>query len=150
MSSFTAEDAWILGNLLRARLLPHAAHGQSALISISLANSGQTVFQCVTGPGITPDHETWVQRKRNAVMRWTRSTYRLNLQFGGDEARFKRIFQLSEEQANSYAIHGGAVPIRVPGVEGIVAIVIVSGLAQEEDHGVIADVIKSNWEEIEI
>jgi uncharacterized protein (UPF0303 family) len=108
------------------------------------------VFQCVTGPGITPDHETWVQRKRNAVQRWTRSTYRLNLQFGGDEARFKSIFQLSEEQANSYAIHGGAVPIRVPGVEGIVAIVIVSGLAQEEDHGVIADVIKSNWEEVEI
>lgn len=108
------------------------------------------MFQCVTGPGITPDHETWVQRKRNAVLRWTRSTYRLNLQFGGDEAKFKNIFQLSDEQANSYAIHGGAVPIRVPGVDGIVAIVIVSGLAQEEDHGVIADVIKSNWEEVEI
>ena len=148
-ASFAVEDAWFLGNLLRTRLLPLAAEGQPALINISLANNGQTVFQCVTGTGITPDHETWVARKRNAVLRWTRSTYYLNRQFQGDEAGFKRVYQLSEEQANRYAIHGGAIPIRVQGVEGIVAVVIVSGLTQEQDHGVVADVIKSNWDPVE-
>ncbi|KAK0648337.1 hypothetical protein B0T16DRAFT_455821 [Cercophora newfieldiana] len=146
LNSFTTDDAWDLGHLLHARLKPFAARGRPALISISLANSGQVVFQCVTGSGITPDHETWVRRKRNAVLRWTRSTWHLSLEFRQDEQAFKKVFQLSEEQASQYAIHGGAVPIRVHGVEGIVAVVIVSGLKQEEDHGVIVDVIKQNWE----
>jgi uncharacterized protein (UPF0303 family) len=34
----------------------------------------------------------------------------------------------------------------VSGVDGIVAVVVVSGLKQHEDHGVIVDVINSNWE----
>ncbi len=150
LSSFTTSDAWLLGHLLHARLAPFAAEGRPALISISLANSRQVLFQCVTGPGVTPDHETWARRKVNAVLRWTRSTWRLNREFNGDEAAFKRVFQLSEEQANSYAIHGGAVPVRVQGVEGIVAVVVVSGLRMEEDHGVIVDVIKQGWEEREV
>lgn len=36
--------------------------------------------------------------------------------------------------------------VRVAGAEGIVAVVVVSGLQQHEDHGVIVDVINSNWE----
>ena len=86
-----------------------------------------------------------MQRKRNAVLRWGHSTYYMGRQYDHDEARLKRVFQLSEDQASSYAIHGGAIPIRVRGVEGIIAVVIVSGLKQEEDHGVIAEVIKQNW-----
>ena len=31
-------------------------------------------------------------------------------------------------------MHGGAVPIRVPNVEGIVGVAIVSGLKQAQDH----------------
>lgn len=50
------------------------------------------------------------------------------------------------EQAGEYAIHGGGVPIGVEGVEGTVAVVVVSGLKQWDDHGVIVDVIKENWE----
>jgi len=145
-SSFTTDDAWELGHLLHARLSPLVAQGKPTLISISLANSGQVLFQCVTGPGITPDHENWAQRKRNAVLRWGHSTWHLSLQFKHDEDEFRRVFQLSQEQANRYAIHGGAVPIQVQRVEGTVAIVIVSGLEQQEDHGVIVDVIKQNWE----
>ncbi|KAK5662421.1 hypothetical protein OQA88_8332 [Cercophora sp. LCS_1] len=148
--TFTADDAWDLGHLIHARLKPFAAQGQPALISISLANTGQILFQCVTGSGITPDHEIWAQRKRNAVLRWTKSTYFLAREFDHDEAKFKQVFQLSEEQASRYAIHGGGIPIRVRGIEGIVAVVIVSGLTMEEDHGVIVDVIKQNWEEREV
>ena len=53
---------------------------------------------------------------------------------------------MSEDSASKYAIHGGGVPIRVEGVEGIVAVVVVSGLKQEEDHGVIFDVVSEHWE----
>lgn len=91
-----------------------------------------------------------MQRKRNAVLRWTHSSWYLGLQFKHSEQDFRQVFQLSAEQANLYAIHGGAVPIRVHGVEGIVAVVIVSGLEQHEDHGVIVDVIKHYWEEQDV
>lgn len=116
------------------------------MISISLANSSQLLFQCATGPGTTPDNEIWVRRKRSSVLRFGCSTWLLHCKFGGDEAAFAAKYGMSAGQAEGYAIHGGGVPLRVKGVEGVVAVVVVSGLKQEEDHGVIAEVIKENWE----
>jgi uncharacterized protein (UPF0303 family) len=90
-----------------------------------------------------------VQRKRNSVFRWGSSTWFLHCKFKGDEEIFAAKYGLSKQQASAYAIHGGAVPIYVEGVEGVVAVVIVSGLKQHEDHGVIVDVVKENWEPVE-
>ena len=58
--------------------------------------------------------------------------------FAGDEAAFAKKFILGES-AGTYAIHGGGFPIRVKGVEGVVAVIVVSGLAQHEDHQVIIE-----------
>ncbi|KAI0387463.1 hypothetical protein F5Y04DRAFT_4884 [Hypomontagnella monticulosa] len=143
--SFTVEDAWQLGHLLYARLLPFSSQ-KPTLISISLANSCQVLFQCAVGSGTAPDNELWVQRKRNTVLRFGTSTWFQHCKYAGDEAAFNAKFGMSPQQAEKYAIHGGGVPIRVKGVEGVVAVVVVSGLKQHEDHGVIVDVINSNWE----
>ncbi|KAL2829407.1 hypothetical protein BDW59DRAFT_158995 [Aspergillus cavernicola] len=142
--SFAEEDAWELGHLLYARLLPLAPE-QSTLISITLASSGQVLFQTVCGPGTVKDNEDWVARKRNTVLRWAGSTWYWHCVWGGDEDKFRKIFSMSVEESSKYAIHGGGVPIRVRGVAGIVAVVCVSGLQQEEDHGVIVEVINDNW-----
>jgi uncharacterized protein (UPF0303 family) len=72
----------------------------------------------------------------------------MHCKFAGDEEAFRAKYGMDREQAGRYAIHGGAVPIRVRGVEGVVAVVVVSGLKQWEDHGVIVEVIKSYWREI--
>jgi uncharacterized protein (UPF0303 family) len=56
---------------------------------------------------------------------------------------------MGPDQAGLYAIHGGGVPIYVRGVEGLVAVVVVSGLKQHEDHGVISDVVHENWKRLE-
>ncbi|KAG7145122.1 UPF0303 protein like [Verticillium longisporum] len=108
----------------------------------------QVIFQTVTGRGVMPDNERWVARKRNSVLRWGVSSYFLSLKYSGDEAAFAAKFGMSPDQASTYAIHGGGVPIRVAGVEGVVAVVVVSGLKQTEDHGVIMDVIAENWEAV--
>ena len=63
------------------------------------------------------------------------------LQVWGDEVAFREKYGLGNS-AGEYAIHGGGVPIRVTGVEGVVAVVVVSGLKQDEDHGVIVEVIR--------
>ncbi|KAL2756647.1 hypothetical protein ACRALDRAFT_1062357 [Sodiomyces alcalophilus JCM 7366] len=146
--SFTTEDALELGTLLQARLLPLAQAGRPTLISVSLSNSSQVVFQTVTGPGITPDNELWATRKRNAVLRFGASSWFLGCKFQQNEDAFEATFRLSREQGGRYAIKGGGVAIRVRGVEGTVAVVVVSGLSQEEDHGVIMDVIAENWEAV--
>ena len=140
--SFTVADAYELGHLLHARISPDP---RPALISITLAG-GLTVFQATTGAGVNPDNEVWVQRKRRSALRWGTSTWLLHCKYVGDEAAFAAKFALFGDQAGAYAIHGGAVPIRVRGVEGVVAVVVVSGLRQDEDHGVIVDVVKENWE----
>ncbi|KAI1187906.1 hypothetical protein F5B17DRAFT_297928 [Nemania serpens] len=148
LASFTASDAWELGHLLYARLLPFAAAGQPTIISIASASGphAHVLFQAAVGAGTQPDNDVWVRRKRNAVLRFGASSWFLHCKFAGDEVAFRRKFGLGEEAAGEYAIHGGGVPIRVGGVEGVVAVAVVSGLAQHHDHGVIIDVISNNWE----
>lgn len=54
------------------------------------------------------------------------------------EKAFAEKYMLGEK-AGQYAIHGGGVPVRVRGVEGIVGVVVVSGLKQHEDHAVVVE-----------
>ena len=61
--------------------------------------------------------------------------------FSGDEAVFAKKYMLGET-AGQYAIHGGGFPVRVQGVEGVVAVIVVSGLAQHEDHQVIVEALE--------
>ncbi len=61
--------------------------------------------------------------------------------FKGDEGEFARKYALGVE-AGGYAIHGGGVPIRVKGVEGIVGVLVVSGLKQQEDHMVVIEALQ--------
>lgn len=70
--------------------------------------------------------------------------------YSGDEGAFAAKFGLGMEKAGEYAIHGGGWPVRVQGVEGVVAVIVVSGLKQEQDHGVIVQVVSEYLEELGI
>lgn len=107
------------------------------------------MYQSATGPGITPDNSVWVARKRATVLRFGVSSWLMGRRFEGDEVAFAAKFGLGPDKSGEYAIHGGGVPIKVRGVEGVVAVVVVSGLKQHEDHGVIAEVIRENWAPVE-
>jgi len=66
--------------------------------------------------------------------------------FGAEaETDFAAKFGLGGE-ARQYAIHGGGVPVRVKGVEGLAGVIIVSGLKQEEDHMVVIEAVKEYLE----
>jgi uncharacterized protein (UPF0303 family) len=138
LPQFTAADAWRLGSALRERLLPIPT---PVVINISLANANQTLFHTATHSGVMPDNDVWVARKRKTVLRWGVSTWYLHCKFAGDEKAFAEKYGLGPS-AGEYAIHGGGIPIRVKGVEGVVAVVVVSGLKQHEDHAVIVEVLK--------
>ena len=135
--SFDSTTAWALGSLLRTRLLTHA---NPTCISINLANT-TPLFYAATKPGTTPDNTSWVQRKQRSVLRFGCSTWFLSNKFGGDEGAFAAKYGLGE-RVGDYAIHGGGWPVRVRGVEGVVAVVVVSGLKQDQDHQVIVQTVR--------
>jgi uncharacterized protein (UPF0303 family) len=136
--TFTAQTAWDLGNALRTRLLDFPT---PAVINITLANSGQLLFHTVTRSGTQPDNDLWVARKRKTVLRWGTSTWYMHNKMQGDEAKFTAKYMLGET-AGQYAIHGGGFPVRVKGVEGIVGVIVVSGLKQEWDHQVVVETVE--------
>ncbi|EMC92321.1 hypothetical protein BAUCODRAFT_285172 [Baudoinia panamericana UAMH 10762] len=142
--AFTAQTAWSLGAALRTKLL---AFPKPTVIDISLAHGMHCLFHAVTHSGTTPDNDTWVSRKRNTVLRWGNSTWYMHNKYAGDEAAFQAKFSLGST-AGSYAIHGGGWPVRVRGVEGIVAVVVVSGLKQDQDHGIIVQTVSEMLEEM--
>ncbi|KAL4750862.1 hypothetical protein BDW72DRAFT_108024 [Aspergillus terricola var. indicus] len=163
-NSFTSNTAFQLGLALRTRILSlPSSQRKPALISISLGGSNSptgaphVVFQCTTEPGTVPDNDVWVRRKRNTVERWGASSWLMRqkiiagLEGGngdgiGAEEAFVRKYALGSSSggkiADDYAIHGGGFPIRVKGVEGVVGVVVVSGLKQEDDHQVIVEVVQ--------
>lgn len=67
--------------------------------------------------------------------------------FAGDEPAFAAKFAL-DANAGQYAIHGGGWPIRVTSVQGVIAVVVVSGLRQEQDHGIIVQTVREMLEEL--
>lgn len=52
----------------------------------------------------------------------------------------QEVYEMSDPSI--YAVHGGGFPVKVKGVEGVVGVIVVSGLAQEDDHCVIVDGIQ--------
>ena len=136
LSHFTADDALEIGLAIRNRL--RALSHLSAVVNITLANSNNLLFHAVSRPGLQPDNDIWVARKRRTVQRWGVSTWFMHNKMHGDEEAFKKKYMLGES-AGDYAIHGGGVPVRVHGVEGIVGVIVVSGLKQHEDHQAVVE-----------
>ncbi|KAF9220120.1 DUF336-domain-containing protein [Gyrodon lividus] len=139
--SFDSNVAWELGNIIRTNCKQQFT--RPAVVYIAHANSSQLLFFTASGPGTLPDNMYWVKRKEAVVLRWGVSTMRMRLtvQEHGTSVQqsLKNRFEMAD--LSIYACHGGGFPVKVKGVEGIVG-VIVSGLAQEDDHAVIVEGIK--------
>jgi uncharacterized protein (UPF0303 family) len=134
---FTCEHAWVIGNILRTTL---RAADIPAIIHISLASANpvpQTLFHAPSLPGLMPDHETQIARKRATVLRWGHSTWYMACKFGGDQHRFREYYGVggSGEEGRMYSCEGGGYPIFVKGVEGVVGAIVLAGLDGEEAHG---------------
>lgn len=51
----------------------------------------------------------------------------------GDDDAFRDRYGLGDGRLE-FSIEGGAVPVRVQGVEGVVGVIAVTGLSQAENH----------------
>jgi len=81
-----------------------------------------------------PDHETQIARKRATVLRWGHSTWYMACKFGNNPALFHEYYGVGEEERGKYSCEGGAYPVFVKGVEGVVGAIALAGLDGEEAH----------------
>jgi uncharacterized protein (UPF0303 family) len=129
-TTFTPDTAWQLGSLLRSALL---SHDTGCTIEIELANH---ILFTATTPGATPGQADWIRRKRNTVRRFARSSYAVGRQLALDQQTLEARHGLT---LADYAAHGGGFPLRI--AEAFVGTVILSGLAQRDDHNLVVTAI---------
>jgi uncharacterized protein (UPF0303 family) len=127
LDRFDEDDAWRLGSRLVA-----AARAEGLPVAIGIRRNGQRLFHAAL-PGASADNDAWLERKCNVVDRYGRSSFAV-----GTDARARgTTFEASSRlDADRFAAHGGAFPLRVRGV-GVIGAVAVSGLPQAEDHALV-------------
>jgi uncharacterized protein (UPF0303 family) len=134
-SSFTSDDAWAIGTLLR-----HEALARNAGMTFEIQLAGRQLL-LLTTIGAKADHLEWIRRKRNVTMRFVRSSYWMSLEL---ELKAKPMPQRHEGLAFAdYAMHGGAFPITLKGT-GLVGSIIASGLHQRTDHALVVNAIATH------
>ncbi|KAF2715347.1 hypothetical protein K504DRAFT_367650 [Pleomassaria siparia CBS 279.74] len=137
-SHFTCEHAWVIGNILRNAFRTIDC---PALIHISLSSS-QTLFHTPSMPGMMPDAEVLVDRKKGTVLRWGHSTWYMRCKYGSDKGLVEE-FGLGAEGRGRFSVEGGGYPIFVKGVEGVVGcIIVVAEVDGEQCHGVVIKAIE--------
>lgn len=129
--SFTHEDAWELGKIIVSEAMDKDL---KIAIGIRLL-SGLNLFQ-YSVEGANLNNDLWLDRKFNTVKMFEVSSlaYSLKLKKQGQTMADKGL------DPNSYASCGGGFPIFVQGV-GMVAIAMVSGLPDVQDHEVLVTCI---------
>jgi uncharacterized protein (UPF0303 family) len=132
-SRFNEDTAWEIGSQLVAR-----ARREALPITIDITRAGHQLFHA-TRPGTAPDNDEWVKRKVRLVMRVGHSSYYIGQWLKSEGKRIEEALLLPE---SDYAPHGGCFPIIVKGT-GLVGTITVSGLAQEEDHRLVVEAIRS-------
>lgn len=128
---FNEATAWQLGNLLH-----QTASNANMPIVIDIR-----FFHCplffASLPGASPENVGWARRKRNVVEYTHKPSYLVGRELALKETSLPRRYGLPEAD---YAAHGGSFPLTLKG-SGVLGAMTVSGLAQREDHQLVAQAL---------
>ena len=134
-TTFSHDDAWMLGSSLRDRALAHVHP-----ITIDIALGEQRLFHCAL-PGTSAHNDVWIERKKRTVREFGASSYLVGLRFtilDGHE-----LESAPWMDPRQFAGHGGGFPLAIRGV-GVVGTIAVSGLPHEIDHGLIVEALSEH------
>jgi uncharacterized protein (UPF0303 family) len=114
---FNQQLAWELGCLIKS-----GAEKINAAVSIEIYAFEQIIFSYAM-PSTVKDHQDWLRRKRQSVLRFGHCSYYL----GQYNASKNRDFEAqSHIDSKEYCGHGGSFPIRVKNT-GLIGTVTASG-----------------------
>lgn len=126
LPEFTEETALRLG----LALTDFARHDRLPIV-IDIRTPDRTLFH-VAMPGAAPLNDRWARRKSNTALHFHLASYHVGRMMA-EKGESLAMHGLTEEE---FAIHGGAVPIRLRSA-GVVACATVSGLPQLDDHRLV-------------
>jgi uncharacterized protein (UPF0303 family) len=131
---FDADDAWALGNRVVS-----LAREDGLAVTVAVSHGSQLMFHAAL-PGSVADQADWIRRKTALVHRFGHSSYFIGRTYRDRGARFEDEPHLDH---SAYAAHGGAFPLVVQGV-GLVGVVAVSGLPQDQDHALAVRAVEGH------
>lgn len=131
--SFNESDAWQIG----CRLVEQAQK-DGLPIAIDITRGAQQLFHASLR-GTSADNDEWIKRKVRLVSRFGHSSFYVGQLLKSQDKRLEEAYLIPESE---YAPHGGCFPIIVKNT-GMVGTITVSGLAQEEDHKLVAQAIRN-------
>jgi len=129
---FDEDTAWRLGCAFVEK-----AQADRLGITIDISTKDKVLFH-YSCRGTNPDNDQWVLRKKNAVNRFGHSSMYLGVKLRELGLTLEQKYMVSERE---YSAHGGCFPLAVRGV-GIIGTITVSGLAQEDDHALVVEVVR--------
>ena len=116
------------------------AKNKNQHIAIEIIRLNHTIFLYVDD-GLPMDKHNWLRRKANVAKQFEESSLSVKNDLKEGNITLDRTFALDEKD---FLAKGGAIPIFVKGV-GMVAIITVSGLHDEEDHEIIINALKGKY-----
>jgi uncharacterized protein (UPF0303 family) len=116
------------------------AKSRNQTIAVEISRLNQTVFLYI-GDGLPMDKHNWLRRKANVVKQLEQSSLSVKNDLKEGNMTLETTFGLD---GKDFIARGGSIPIFVKDV-GMVAIITVSGLHDEEDHKIIIDAFKGKY-----
>ncbi len=127
------QTAWRIG-----RYLVEKAQRENLAITIDLTRNGQQLFH-YAHEGTNADNDEWLKRKMRTVYRFGHSSLYMGCKVRAAKSTAIDHFYVAETE---FCFHGGCVPLMVRGT-GLVGTLGISGLAQETDHALAVEAIRS-------
>ena len=109
-------------------------------IAVKVERLNHTIFLYVDD-NLPADKHHWLRRKANVAKHFEESSLSVKQDLKNGNMSLSGTFALDEKK---YLAKGGAIPIFVKQA-GMIAIVTVSGLHDEEDHQIIIDALKGKY-----
>ena len=109
-------------------------------IAVQVERLNHTIFLYVD-ENLPADKHDWLKRKANVSKRFEQSSLSVKNDLMNGKMTLKETFALDDKE---YLAKGGSIPVFVKNA-GMIAIITVSGLHDEEDHKIIMDALKGKF-----
>jgi uncharacterized protein (UPF0303 family) len=134
LPSCSVDDAVAIGRWLLDRALE-----RNLAVTVEVWHGGRNVFRAAR-PGTNAHNDLYLAGKRRVVEHFRHATMHERLRHEAAGTTFAAATSLGFPD---YAPHGGGFPLLVAGT-GMVGVVLVSGLPQQDDHALIVEALEAH------
>jgi uncharacterized protein (UPF0303 family) len=121
-------------------LIVDLAKTRNQQIAVEISRLNHIVFLYIDDT-LPADKHNWLRRKANVAKHFEESSLSVKNDLINGNMTLEKTFGLND---NDFIAKGGAIPIFVRNA-GMVAVITVSGLHDEEDHNIIVEALKGKY-----